>query len=329
MNLFFLSEDPVLCAQQHCNKHVVKMVTETGQILSTVIRQKLGNIPTIDNITLYSSTHSHHPSVLWCGASLSNFRYTLQLFKALSDEYTHRYKKVHATYTKLYAHIIDNLETYERRFLEITPKLYLGTSIQAEHYFFAPPQCVDKASLISKGRGTFFVDKQRMLRYAALVTILAYRNYYRTKKAYFAKWTDREVPAWFTTGDDSDILIEKEAIDQAERVTTRYTKVSMMARKSFKYKWHSYEVNKIRDRHARTLERRQREEAIRDALVGPNVVLTRPEQLRTRIDQFVAEANTTHWEPAVGTMRGIFNPRAVVRINPIQPVDHIYVDIQI
>lgn len=307
------------------------MVTETGQILSTVMRQKLGLTESSGEVVLYSSTHSHHPSVLWCGASFENFRYTLQLFKALSDEYTHRYKKVHATYTRLYDYILGNLVAYERRFLEITPKLYLGTSIQAEHYFFAPPQCVDKGSLISKGRGTFFADKQRMLRYATLVTILAYRNYYRTKKAYFAKWTDREVPAWFTTGNDSDILIEKEAIDRAERVITRYTKASMMARKSFKYRWHSYEVNKIRDRHARTLERRQREAAVRDGLVDPNAIPALPtdQELRTRINEFLVEANATHWEPAVGTMRGIFNPRAVVRVSPIQPVDHITINLQL
>ena len=36
MNKFILDRDPVLAAQYQCDKHVVKMVLETAQIMSTI-----------------------------------------------------------------------------------------------------------------------------------------------------------------------------------------------------------------------------------------------------------------------------------------------------
>ena len=38
MNLFILSTDPVEAAQMQCDKHVPKMLVESGQMLSTVHR---------------------------------------------------------------------------------------------------------------------------------------------------------------------------------------------------------------------------------------------------------------------------------------------------
>ena len=36
MNIFVLDEDPIKAAEYHCNKHVVKMILESAQMLSTV-----------------------------------------------------------------------------------------------------------------------------------------------------------------------------------------------------------------------------------------------------------------------------------------------------
>ena len=38
MNLFILNKDPIIAAQQQCDKHVVKMPLESGQMLSTAHR---------------------------------------------------------------------------------------------------------------------------------------------------------------------------------------------------------------------------------------------------------------------------------------------------
>ncbi len=88
MNIFVLDENPVKAAQMHCDKHVVKMVLETAQILSTVMREK-----GIDYG--YKATHKNHPCVRWAGYVFSNFYWTQALGIALCHEYTHRYGKRH------------------------------------------------------------------------------------------------------------------------------------------------------------------------------------------------------------------------------------------
>ena len=38
MNIFYLHEKPEVCAKMHCDKHVVKMIIEYAQMLSTAHR---------------------------------------------------------------------------------------------------------------------------------------------------------------------------------------------------------------------------------------------------------------------------------------------------
>ena len=39
MNIFFLSEDPILAAEMSCDRHSIKMILESAQMLSTCLRQ--------------------------------------------------------------------------------------------------------------------------------------------------------------------------------------------------------------------------------------------------------------------------------------------------
>ena len=97
MNIFYLSESPALCAEYHCDKHVVKMILETAQLLSTAHRL-------VDNSTdpvLYKATHYNHPCAVWVRESYANYQWTYDLLTALGREYTHRYSKIHKTITRL------------------------------------------------------------------------------------------------------------------------------------------------------------------------------------------------------------------------------------
>ena len=38
MNIFVLDDNPITAAKQHCDKHVVKMIIESAQMLSTAHR---------------------------------------------------------------------------------------------------------------------------------------------------------------------------------------------------------------------------------------------------------------------------------------------------
>ena len=117
MNLFFLSRQPREAAQAHANKHVVKMVLETAQLLSTAHRVLDGKrtlgasargracttwvLPdcTRDSL-LYRATHANHPSAAWVRASREHYHWAFSLFCELLGEYTFRYGKTHAC-TKL------------------------------------------------------------------------------------------------------------------------------------------------------------------------------------------------------------------------------------
>lgn len=93
MNIFRLDNDPIVCAKYHCDKHVVKMILEYAQILSTAHRVLDNN----NNEDLYKATHINHPSTIWARTTSENYRWLYNLFLSLLDEYTFRYNKFHRT----------------------------------------------------------------------------------------------------------------------------------------------------------------------------------------------------------------------------------------
>lgn len=94
MNIFYLHENPVTAARYHCDKHVVKMILEYAQLLSTAHHVLDGDDAPEG---LYKVTHKNHPSAVWVRQSKDNYLYTLNLFLFLLDEYKHRYHKQHKT----------------------------------------------------------------------------------------------------------------------------------------------------------------------------------------------------------------------------------------
>jgi len=89
MNIFYLDSDVTACAYYHNDKHVVKMILETCQILAAV-HHRYGN----HNVT-YKETHKNHPSTRWAGDSNTQYYWLHALGMALCKEYTSRYGKVH------------------------------------------------------------------------------------------------------------------------------------------------------------------------------------------------------------------------------------------
>lgn len=92
MNIFYLDECPQIAAQYHNNRHVVKMILEQSQILSTAHHILDG-----PNENLYKPTHKNHPSAIWARTNRSNYWWLFQLYEALLEEYTYRYGKIHAS----------------------------------------------------------------------------------------------------------------------------------------------------------------------------------------------------------------------------------------
>lgn len=90
MNIFVLDRDPFKAAEYHCDKHVVKMILETAQILSTVLHA-------YGVEGLYKPTHPNHPCVKWAGETGANFNWTYYLGCSLLSEFMYRYDKIHAS----------------------------------------------------------------------------------------------------------------------------------------------------------------------------------------------------------------------------------------
>jgi hypothetical protein len=97
MNIFFLSLDPEEAARFHCNKHVVKMILETAQLLYTSHWVRESPLPE----DAYKKTHPNHPSSRWIRESLRNYTWLCRLGLALCAEYTFRYGKIHVTQRRL------------------------------------------------------------------------------------------------------------------------------------------------------------------------------------------------------------------------------------
>lgn len=103
MNIFVLDSDPAKAVHYLCDKHVIKMILESFQMLCTVLRHY-----GLNDSQLYKSTHVKHPCVLWLIESRSNYVWLLDHLEAMQKEYYLRYLKVHASYRKLW-NVVNNI----------------------------------------------------------------------------------------------------------------------------------------------------------------------------------------------------------------------------
>ena len=95
MNIFYLDKCPYKAAELQYNKHVVKMILESAQMLCTAHHHYDNG----DNVP-YKKAHYNHPSTKWCRQNKNNYRWLYNHMIALGEEYTARYGKTHLTITK-------------------------------------------------------------------------------------------------------------------------------------------------------------------------------------------------------------------------------------
>jgi len=158
MNIFYLDSDPKVAAAMHCDKHCVKMILESAQLLSTA-HHVIDVEPTIE---CYKSTHKNHPSAIWCRQSGRNYEWLWIMLKYLCKEYTNRYGKVHKVEA---SGLLDRLSNRPIN-------LELGELTE-------PPQCMPDEYKCQDN------------------SVQAYRNYYLGEKASFAKWNYSITPNWW------------------------------------------------------------------------------------------------------------------------------------
>lgn len=124
MNIFYLDPSPTVSAQMMSNKHIVKMILESAQMLCTA-HNLLDNVTSINGVVLYKPTHKNHPSAVWVRSNANHYNWLYLHFEALHDEYTKRYHKIHKTFEKL------------NQVLSKPPK-----NITRNNLFSLPPTCM-------------------------------------------------------------------------------------------------------------------------------------------------------------------------------------------
>ena len=108
MNIFYVDRDPVKAAQMMCDKHIVKMILESAQMLCTAKRaldgteyyDKTKNGRKIkrwrlenpnEEAIIYKAGWLRHPSTVWVMKSAYNYIWLYKHMMALNDEYKLRY----------------------------------------------------------------------------------------------------------------------------------------------------------------------------------------------------------------------------------------------
>jgi len=182
VNIFYFDSTPRTCAHQHCDKHVVKMILEYAQILSTAHRVldgtmsieksltgrnlRIWTMPSLEyDLVLYKATHVNHPSSRWARESDMNYAWLADLWWFLLNEYTERYGKVHKC---------ESLSGY----LQCRP-------VNISDGDLTPPWRAMPDE--------FKVDKTGNDKYCEQ----SYQAYFNNAKQHIAKWKHNDIPTWF------------------------------------------------------------------------------------------------------------------------------------
>jgi len=168
MNIFTFSLQAEDNPRQLIDKHVVKMLLEHCQLLSTAHRVYGSSVA----VETMRSTHVGHPSTQWVLENSANYLWLLAYTLELAEEYSFRYNRVHSVVSSGMLRRLQTLPWYP---LEGRPVL-------------SPVRVAMKPE--------FKVGKVR----SWTNTIDSYRNYYVRAKIGFSAWTGREPPEWFVSG---------------------------------------------------------------------------------------------------------------------------------
>ena len=158
MNIFFLDWDVEKNAQYHCDKHVVKMILETAQLLCGVHHVAVHDTAHDTAHVPYKLSHKNHPCSIWARDSMSNYLYLCEIGLALCEEYTYRYGKRHKSQ-------------------EVIEWCLMNKPQIQDIGFTTPPKAMPDE-------------------YKTEDVIESYRKYYLGAKKTFLTWKERKVPEW-------------------------------------------------------------------------------------------------------------------------------------
>lgn len=166
------------CAKAHFDKHVIKMILEYCQLLSTCWHLVSNQaIHYLQENKIYKKTHIHHPCVRWILLHANNYDYVIRLALALCEEWRYRYNhtKIHGCEEKL-------LFLYHHR-----------PSLPSHIIHKSPdnPKCLQ----LPLPQAMPIECKKRNTVHGC---VRAYRTYYKSPyKEHLVHWKKRDKPSWW------------------------------------------------------------------------------------------------------------------------------------
>jgi hypothetical protein len=208
MNIFALDDNPRVAAQQHLDKHIVKMLIEYAQLLSTAHRLLDGQTHELEYPngkkqklhTLHGERFSLATKTV-SGDSLKPGRLKSHPYKYVIENPV-CYNASHqnhpcAVWTREsdsnYNWLFKLFEECAREYQHRYGKQHKTYREQAS-FLSLPPRN------IAAGDRTDFPQAMDDKFKVKDDSITAYRNYYLGPKAAFARWTNRSAPYWFKAG---------------------------------------------------------------------------------------------------------------------------------
>ena len=185
MNIFYVDKDPKTAAKMMCDKHIIKMILESAQMLCTAKRVLDGTEyfdttkngrkikrwshpnSNLENV-LYKASHVNHPSTKWVMSSAYHYNWLYKHMIALHEQWQLRY-----------GHVIDH-KTIQLLgdILKHPPKNIQLNKIATEPTPAMPDYCKVPGDSVE-----------------------SYRKYYFLEKTRFATWkSPASVPNWYIEG---------------------------------------------------------------------------------------------------------------------------------
>ena len=186
MNLFILSLDPKECAEMMMDVHIVKIILEAVQMLSTAKRllsvcrpECAGSLVGLKpaekraillqanalELPVYRVAHASHPVCIWVRQSRANFMWTLDLVDAMHNEWRYRYNHPDTVQHKSYV---------VAQYLRANVPESFPDTVLTPFAVAMPEECKVPFDVIG-----------------------SYRLYYKSNKRSFATWKKRAPPDWF------------------------------------------------------------------------------------------------------------------------------------
>jgi len=147
MNLFVTDNCPIVSAQNLCNKHIIKMPSETKQMLSLAFSNS-------------TNAYRNHPASVWVRESLENMEWTIIHGLAQCEEYTRRYKRRHATQ--------DFIEWSEKNYKFLTFKKKNITPLARCFGPFKEVLDKEEPDTLAAYRKFYWLDKQNFAKWTSL-----------------------------------------------------------------------------------------------------------------------------------------------------------------